>query len=209
MTWRGCILKSSHLIQSTSDLYWVILAQQNKISITSPLRAQTEWLNRLGILKVNAPCGWSGTIGYRGNRACAPAAHNILNTHSWHNILASRSRVYHDIISVHVVPSLFIVRSVGCTNLQHKTTIWCQKRGLASKSDLLYLKPNRSVTSIASALRPKPRWWNSLVYKFQQWIGIGESSLLTTFNSPFETHRFLCSPFGLICEQDVFQRKVD
>ena len=36
-----------------------------------------------------------------------------------------------------------------------------------------------------------------------------ESSLLTTFNSPFGRYRFLCLPFGLVCAQDTFQRKVD
>ena len=36
-----------------------------------------------------------------------------------------------------------------------------------------------------------------------------ESSLLTTFNSPFGKYRFLRLPFGLICAQDIFQRKVD
>ena len=36
-----------------------------------------------------------------------------------------------------------------------------------------------------------------------------ESSLYTTFNSPFGRYRFLRLPFGLICAQDVFQRKVD
>ena len=36
-----------------------------------------------------------------------------------------------------------------------------------------------------------------------------ESSLYTTFNSPFGRYRFLRLPFGLICAQDFFQRKVD
>ena len=36
-----------------------------------------------------------------------------------------------------------------------------------------------------------------------------ESSLLTTFNSSFERCRFLPLPFGLVCAQDIFQRKVD
>jgi len=36
-----------------------------------------------------------------------------------------------------------------------------------------------------------------------------ESSLLTTFNSPFGRYRFLRLPFGLVCAQDIFQRKVD
>jgi len=35
------------------------------------------------------------------------------------------------------------------------------------------------------------------------------SSYYTTFNTPFGRYRFLRLPFGLICVQDVFQRKVD
>ena len=31
-----------------------------------------------------------------------------------------------------------------------------------------------------------------------------ESSLLTTFNSPFGRYHFLCLPFGLVCSQDIF-----
>ena len=36
-----------------------------------------------------------------------------------------------------------------------------------------------------------------------------ESSLLTTFNSSFERYHFLCLPFGLVCSQDIFQKKMD
>ena len=36
-----------------------------------------------------------------------------------------------------------------------------------------------------------------------------ESSLLTTFNSPFGRYHFLCLPFGLVCSQDIFQKKMD
>ena len=36
-----------------------------------------------------------------------------------------------------------------------------------------------------------------------------ESSLLTTFNSPFGRYRFLCLPFGLVCSQDIFQKRMD
>ena len=36
-----------------------------------------------------------------------------------------------------------------------------------------------------------------------------ESSLCTTFNSPHGRYRFLRLPFGLICAQDIFQKKVD
>ena len=33
-----------------------------------------------------------------------------------------------------------------------------------------------------------------------------ESSLLTTFNSPFGRYCFLHLPFGLVCSQDIFQK---
>ena len=36
-----------------------------------------------------------------------------------------------------------------------------------------------------------------------------ESSLLTTFNSPFGRYHFLHFPFGLVCSQDIFQKKMD
>ena len=36
-----------------------------------------------------------------------------------------------------------------------------------------------------------------------------ESSLLTTFNSPFGRYCFLHLPFGLVCFQDIFQKKMD
>ena len=36
-----------------------------------------------------------------------------------------------------------------------------------------------------------------------------ESSMLTTFNSPFGWHRYLRMPFGLRMSQDVFQQKMD
>ena len=36
-----------------------------------------------------------------------------------------------------------------------------------------------------------------------------ESSLLTTFNSPFWRYCFLHLPFGLVCSQDIFQEKMD
>ena len=36
-----------------------------------------------------------------------------------------------------------------------------------------------------------------------------ESSLLTTFKSPFGRYRFLHLPFSLVCSQDIFQKKVD
>ena len=34
-------------------------------------------------------------------------------------------------------------------------------------------------------------------------------SLLTTFNSPFGRYCFLQLPFGLVCSQDIFQKKMD
>ena len=36
-----------------------------------------------------------------------------------------------------------------------------------------------------------------------------ESSLPTTFNSPFGRYHFLHLPFGLVCSQDIFQKKMD
>ena len=51
-----------------------------------------------------------------------------------------------------------------------------------------------------SILDARSGYWN---IKLDQ-----ESSLYTTFNSPFVRYRFLRLPFGLICAQDVFQRKV-
>ena len=36
-----------------------------------------------------------------------------------------------------------------------------------------------------------------------------ESSPLTTFNSPFRRYHFLHLPFGLVCSQDIFQKKMD
>ena len=36
-----------------------------------------------------------------------------------------------------------------------------------------------------------------------------DSSLLTTFNSPSGRYRFLRLPFGLVCSQDIFQKKMD
>ena len=36
-----------------------------------------------------------------------------------------------------------------------------------------------------------------------------DSSLLTTFNSPFGRYHFLQLPFGLVCSQDIFQKKMD
>ena len=36
-----------------------------------------------------------------------------------------------------------------------------------------------------------------------------ESSLLSTFNSPFGRYHFLHLPFGLFCSQDIFQKKMD
>ena len=36
-----------------------------------------------------------------------------------------------------------------------------------------------------------------------------DSSLLMTFNSPFGRYHFLRLPFGLVCSQDIFQKKMD
>ena len=34
-----------------------------------------------------------------------------------------------------------------------------------------------------------------------------DSSMLTTFNSPFSRYCFLRLPFGLVCSQDIFQKR--
>ena len=52
-----------------------------------------------------------------------------------------------------------------------------------------------------SILDARSGYWN---IKLDQ-----KSSLCTTFNSPFGRYRFLRLPFGLVCAQDIFQRKVD
>ena len=36
-----------------------------------------------------------------------------------------------------------------------------------------------------------------------------ESSLLTTFNTPWESFRFVCLPWGPACAQDIFQWMMD
>ena len=36
-----------------------------------------------------------------------------------------------------------------------------------------------------------------------------DSSLLMTFNSPFRRYHFLWLPFGLVCSQDIFPKKMD
>ena len=36
-----------------------------------------------------------------------------------------------------------------------------------------------------------------------------ESSLLTTFKSPFSRYHLQHLPFGLVCSQDIFQKKMD
>ena len=36
-----------------------------------------------------------------------------------------------------------------------------------------------------------------------------DSSLLMTFNSPFGRYHFMQLPFGLVCSQDIFQKKMD
>ena len=36
-----------------------------------------------------------------------------------------------------------------------------------------------------------------------------DSCMLTTFNSPFGRYCFLRLPFGLVCSQDIFQKKMD
>ena len=44
-------------------------------------------------------------------------------------------------------------------------------------------------------------YWSIVLYQ--------ESSLLMIFNSPFRRYCFLWLSFGLICSQDIFQKKID
>ena len=55
------------------------------------------------------------------------------------------------------------------------------------------------------------KWFSILDVRSGYWnIKLDEqSSLYTTFNSPYGRYRFLRLPFGLVCAQDIFQRKVD
>ena len=46
-----------------------------------------------------------------------------------------------------------------------------------------------------------PRYWSIVLDQ--------ETSLLTTFNSPFGRYHFMYLPFGLVCSQDIFQKKMD
>ena len=63
------------------------------------------------------------------------------------------------------------------------------------------LSRGHTIAKCFSNLDAQSGYWN---IKLTQ-----ESSLLTTFNSPFGRYRFLRLPFGLICAQVKFQRKVD
>ena len=58
--------------------------------------------------------------------------------------------------------------------------------------------PNLSSARYFSTLDARSGYWN---------IELDQESSLC--NSPFGRYRFLCLPFGLICTQDIFQRKVD
>ena len=58
--------------------------------------------------------------------------------------------------------------------------------------------PKLSSARYFSILDARSGYWN---------IGLDQGSSLC--NSPFGRYRFLRLPFGLICAQDIFQRKVD
>ena len=61
--------------------------------------------------------------------------------------------------------------------------------------------PRLSDTKYFSIVDARSGYWNIQLDH--------ESSLYTTFNSPHGRYRFLRLPFGLICAQDIFQKKVD
>ena len=63
------------------------------------------------------------------------------------------------------------------------------------------IMPQLNGAKYFSTLDAKRGYWNVTLDE--------ESSFLTTFNSPFGRHRFLCMPFGLKMSQDIFQHRVD
>ena len=75
------------------------------------------------------------------------------------------------------------------------------KRPLHRTPTLEDILPKLSGARYFSIVDARSGYWNiKLDY---------ESSLCTTFNSPHGRYRFLRLPFGLICAQDIFQKKVD
>ena len=74
-------------------------------------------------------------------------------------------------------------------------------------------RPHHSTPTLDNVL-PKlngPKYFSILDARSGYWnIKLSEqSSYLTTFNTPHGRYRFLRLPFGLVCAQDVFQKKVD
>ena len=61
--------------------------------------------------------------------------------------------------------------------------------------------PKLTGATFFSIVDAKWGYWNVVLDK--------ESSYLTTFNSPFDRHRFNCMPFGLKMSQDIFQTQID
>lgn len=63
------------------------------------------------------------------------------------------------------------------------------------------ITPHLAGAQVFSKLDARNGYWNIKIDE--------ESSLLTTFNTPFGRYRFKRLPFGLKVSQDVFQRKID
>ena len=74
-------------------------------------------------------------------------------------------------------------------------------------------RPHYSLPTLEDALAKMSgaQYFSKLDAKSGYWmLKLDEqSSYLTTFNTPFGRYRFKRLPFGLICAQDVFQRKMD
>lgn len=61
--------------------------------------------------------------------------------------------------------------------------------------------PHLSGAQYFSVLDAKSGYWSIKL--------TDKSSCLTTFNTPYGRYRYLRLPFGLVCSQDLFQRKID
>ena len=74
-------------------------------------------------------------------------------------------------------------------------------------------RPHYSLPTLEDALAKMAgaQYFSKLDAKSGYWmLKLDEpSSFLTTFNTPFGRYRFKRLPFGLICAQDIFQRKMD
>jgi len=96
-----------------------------------------------------------------------------------------------------------VAKSTGklCLCLDPKDLNCAIKRPHYFTPTLEDILPKLNGAKCFSILDARSGYWNIKLTK--------ESSLLTTFNSPFGRYRKLRLPFGLVCAQDIFQRKVD